>query len=426
MPRPDSNNQMPLDEAKKRGSDIQPTLLKVQRLLTAIQESLAGGGGSGQGPNVTVVGDTVGLAKDASVGAKGETPATTDTASSGLNGLFKRFLVQFTAFRDRFPVSLGQKVKASSLPVTIASDQDALAITAASLPLPNLASTSTLQTDQNVLIGAVTEAAPGTDTASSGLNGRLQRIAQRLTSLISLFPVSLGQKTSAGSLSVVLPSDGTLPLPTGAAQENTLGLLSAKLPASLGQKANAGSLSVAASTELDAKVDLLATKAKQDNLIAQAGAPTDVAWDGAAASATETSILKFVSVLIAAVSGKLPATLGQKTGAASMATVPASDVIAPVGVSRASASSVATVTTVNPGTTFTAFGAVACNSLDIWNTATGAVLLEVRIGGSGSTLFIPADTGGRIVGITNASGVQVRRADVSNTPVTVTAQAITS
>lgn len=33
-------------------------------------------------------------------------------------------------------------------------------------------------------LGALTEAAPSTDTASAGLNGRLQRIAQRLTSLL--------------------------------------------------------------------------------------------------------------------------------------------------------------------------------------------------------------------------------------------------
>lgn len=57
------------------------------------------------------------------------------------------------------------------------------------------------------LIGAVNETAPGTDTASSGLNGRLQRIAQRLTSLIALFPTSLGQKTMANSLAVTLASD---------------------------------------------------------------------------------------------------------------------------------------------------------------------------------------------------------------------------
>lgn len=41
------------------------------------------------------------------------------------------------------------------------------------------------------LEGAVTETAPATDTASSGLNGRLQRIAQRLTSLIALFGSTL-------------------------------------------------------------------------------------------------------------------------------------------------------------------------------------------------------------------------------------------
>lgn len=41
-------------------------------------------------------------------------------------------------------------------------------------------------------IGATNETAPGTDTAASGLNGRLQRIAQRLTSLISLIPTAVG------------------------------------------------------------------------------------------------------------------------------------------------------------------------------------------------------------------------------------------
>lgn len=56
-------------------------------------------------------------------------------------------------------------------------------------------------------IGALTETAPASDTASSGLNGRLQRIAQRITSLIALLPSSIGQKAGSGSLSVVLPSD---------------------------------------------------------------------------------------------------------------------------------------------------------------------------------------------------------------------------
>lgn len=48
-------------------------------------------------------------------------------------------------------------------------------------------------------IGLLNETAPGTDTAAAGLNGRLQRIAQRLTSLIALLPTAL---TSAGALKV--------------------------------------------------------------------------------------------------------------------------------------------------------------------------------------------------------------------------------
>ena len=46
--------------------------------------------------------------------------------------------------------------------------------------------TAANQTAAATLTGAVAETAPVTDTASSGLNGRLQRIAQRLTSLIGI------------------------------------------------------------------------------------------------------------------------------------------------------------------------------------------------------------------------------------------------
>lgn len=56
-------------------------------------------------------------------------------------------------------------------------------------------------------LGSLTEAAPATDTASSGLNGRLQRIAQRLTSIIALLPGSLGQKARNASLAVTLSTE---------------------------------------------------------------------------------------------------------------------------------------------------------------------------------------------------------------------------
>lgn len=61
-------------------------------------------------------------------------------------------------------------------------------------------------------LGALTETAPTTDTASSGHNGRLQRIAQRITSLIALLPTALG---AGGGLKVdgsgtALPVSGTV------------------------------------------------------------------------------------------------------------------------------------------------------------------------------------------------------------------------
>jgi hypothetical protein len=90
---------------------------------------------------------------------------------------------------------------------TISDGTDMLAINAdGSINVSGVA-TATNQTAGNTLTGAVTETAPASDTASSGLNGRLQRIAQRLTSLIALLPTSLGQKAKTASLAVVLASD---------------------------------------------------------------------------------------------------------------------------------------------------------------------------------------------------------------------------
>ncbi len=76
------------------------------------------------------------------------------------------------------------------------------------------------------------------------------------------------------------------------------------------------------------------------------------------------------------------------------------------------------------GTTYNAFASQACSSLDIVNTNPLAVDLEVRRGASGSTIIVPAGSSRMFVGITNASDLQVRRQDTSNTQVTFTAEAI--
>lgn len=67
-------------------------------------------------------------------------------------------------------------------------------------------------TEGKAQLGAIAETAPTTDIASSGLNGRLQRVAQRITSLIALLPAALG---TGGGLKVdgsgtALPVSGTL------------------------------------------------------------------------------------------------------------------------------------------------------------------------------------------------------------------------
>jgi hypothetical protein len=62
----------------------------------------------------------------------------------------------------------------------------------------------------NAELGIVTETAPVSDTASSGLNGRLQRIAQRLSSLIALLPTALG-----GSGGLKAEGTGTAGTPAG-------------------------------------------------------------------------------------------------------------------------------------------------------------------------------------------------------------------
>jgi hypothetical protein len=65
--------------------------------------------------------------------------------------------------------------------------------------------TATLQVAEQVLIGAVTETAPASDTASSGLNGRLQRVAQNLTTVAGKLPVVNPASTAVAATAVSMP-----------------------------------------------------------------------------------------------------------------------------------------------------------------------------------------------------------------------------
>lgn len=70
----------------------------------------------------------------------------------------------------------------------------------------------TLATDGQFVtsMGSLTETPPATDTASSGINGRLQRLAQRFTTLLAVFPTTIDTNSgnkSASTLRVVLATD---------------------------------------------------------------------------------------------------------------------------------------------------------------------------------------------------------------------------
>jgi hypothetical protein len=152
-------------------------------------------------------------------------PVPTDvspyTPSGGLtNAELRASPVPFTT--TQLPATIGQKTSAQSTSVVMASD--------ATTPLPTGAATSALQ-----ITG----------------NASLATIATETTAIAGQLPASLGQKASAGSLSTVLASDATLPLPTGAATATNqtagnavLSAISGQLPPSLGLKAQSSSLSV--------------------------------------------------------------------------------------------------------------------------------------------------------------------------------------
>lgn len=109
------------------------------------------------------------------------------------------------------PVIAGRQADAASVPVALSSEDvallDGIETALASLDA-NLASIDGHVDGLETLTGAVNETAPATDTANSGVNGRLQRIAQRLTSLITAIGTQVfGAGIAAAAQRTTLASD---------------------------------------------------------------------------------------------------------------------------------------------------------------------------------------------------------------------------
>lgn len=71
------------------------------------------------------------------------------------------------------------------------------------------AATSTNQATLNTAVGAQADAAAASDTTTASLMAHTKRHNQRITSLIGLFPATLGQKARTASLGVALSSEDT-------------------------------------------------------------------------------------------------------------------------------------------------------------------------------------------------------------------------
>lgn len=83
--------------------------------------------------------------------------------------------------------------------------------------------------------------------------------------------------------------------------------------------------------------------------------------------------------------------------------------------------SIIAVQTAETGTNYSAFASTVCTALDIVNNS--GTTIEYRRGGAGETIRIPNGAARLVLGITNANQIDVRRVDVSNTQVTVRAEA---
>ncbi len=91
----------------------------------------------------------------------------------------------------------------------------------------------------------------------------------------------------------------------------------------------------------------------------------------------------------------------------------------PVTPSPVTNASIGIITTASPGSSYTSLPAGACTEVLLLNLDIAAVDLEIRRGGAGLALLLPFGTSMLLEGLVNSSDLQIRRADLSDTPAQV-------
>lgn len=191
------------------------------RLLFDDQPTSAGrGGGGGIGVELTRNSNTaiaVVNPDGSNISAGGGGGAGDASAANQTNGNQKTQIVDSggeaaTVTDGKLDVNAVVELDSTGLATELKQDDQIDLLTDIETDLSDISTETTLATrlsesDFDTKVGSLTETAPTTDTASSGLNGRLQRLSQRLTSIIALLPGSLGQKARTASLAVTLSSE---------------------------------------------------------------------------------------------------------------------------------------------------------------------------------------------------------------------------
>lgn len=175
-------------------------------------------------------------------------------------------------------------------------------------------------------LGLSADASASSDTGTFSLIALVKRLLAKFTTQL---PATLGQKTGANSLAVVVANDqsavpvsgpltdaqlrasavptsaASLPLPTGASTETTLAAVSGKLPATLGQKTGANSLAVVVASDQSA-----VTTSNQNN--AAFGAVANVSVTTTAAAVGSSAACRSV-IVKAAPANTVPVLVGDST-----------------------------------------------------------------------------------------------------------------
>lgn len=147
------------------------------------------------GTIVTISGTVAISAADGAIvnlGAAADAAVTNPATPATLLAYVKGALTNWVTLLARIP-ALGQALMAASFPVTIASNQSALATTVADAA--------------NVTQGALADAAVTNPASAASVIATLKGALSQWAAYLALFPAALGQGTMAQSLRVVLPSD---------------------------------------------------------------------------------------------------------------------------------------------------------------------------------------------------------------------------